>query len=84
MAPPPGIDAQHIKDTALKDLLDLLEGVRLLTITCYCFLLLTIFQVRGKKVLFLDRTLSGPIGLFAKFSVLKVRNLARQTTIILF
>ncbi|KAI5798855.1 Sec1-like protein [Geopyxis carbonaria] len=48
-----GIDTNHIKDKALKDLLELLEGVR------------------GKKVLFLDRTLSGPIGLFAKFSVLQ-------------
>ncbi|KAA8902112.1 Sec1-like protein [Sphaerosporella brunnea] len=53
MAPTTGIDTAHIKDTALKDLLDLLEGVR------------------GKKILFLDRTLSGPVGLFAKFSVLQ-------------
>ncbi|KAI5810690.1 Sec1-like protein [Pyronema omphalodes] len=53
MAPVVGIDTASIKDTNLKDLLDLLEGVR------------------GKKVLFLDRTLSGPIGLFAKFSVLQ-------------
>lgn len=28
MASATGIDTQHIKDTALKDLLDLLEGVR--------------------------------------------------------
>jgi hypothetical protein len=27
MAPPPGIDTNRIKDSALKDLLDLLEGV---------------------------------------------------------
>lgn len=28
--------------------------------------------MRGKKVLFLDKTLSGPIDLFAKFSLLQV------------
>ena len=33
-------------------------------------------QVRGKKVLFLDKTLSGPIDLFAKFSLLQVEKLS--------
>lgn len=53
MTPSDGLDTSQIKTTALKDLLDLLEGVR------------------GKKILFLDKSLSGPIGLFAKFSVLQ-------------
>ncbi|KAL7273187.1 Vacuolar protein-sorting-associated protein 33 [Rhizina undulata] len=53
MAPHKGTDANQIKQTALKDLLDILEGVR------------------GKKSLVLDKSLSGPLGLFAKFSVLQ-------------
>ena len=43
MAPIPGIDTNRIKDSALKDLLDLLEGVR-----SYASCLSTALELTGK------------------------------------
>ncbi|KAI5786395.1 Sec1-like protein [Peziza echinospora] len=58
MAPTTGIDTAAIKEKALADLLAILEGA------CSG-------PVRGKKTVVLDQSLSGPIGLFAKFSLLQ-------------
>lgn len=48
-----GVDTESIKNTALKDLLDVVDSVR------------------GKKALVLDPTLTGPVGLVVKFSLLR-------------
>lgn len=77
MAPTIGVDTVQIREKALADLLAILEGVH------HPYILirtpvqlgaeqLMYIQVRGKKTLVLDQSLSGSIGLFAKFSVLQV------------
>lgn len=72
MAPHPGVDADFIKEKARKDLLSLLEGVckapsrrniPLAQADC--------LQVRGKKNLVIEKALSGPIGIFVKFTTLQ-------------
>lgn len=78
MPPTTGVDTAQIREKALADLLAILEGVH------HPYILtapgvepvakqLMYIQVRGKKTLVLDQSLSGPIGLFAKFSVLQVQ-----------
>lgn len=72
MAPHPGQEADHIKEQARAQLLNLLEGV-----SCSSNVLSSSIskasdlQVRGKKNLVIGRALAGPVGLFVKFSTLQ-------------
>lgn len=72
MAPNIDKEADHIRDKARKDLLNLLEGVRKAAASNLCFAVVTdAFQVRGKKNVVLSRDLTGPLGLFVSFTTLK-------------
>ena len=75
MAPNTGFDTDQIKDKARKDLLYLLEGVsKAIFPSLSCPQGCSIpnsEQVRGKKNLVIEKSLAGPIGLFAKFSTLQ-------------
>lgn len=72
MAPHPGVDADFFKFKARKDLLNLLEGVCKAQASRYVPLPQTdSLQVRGKKNLVIEKALSGPIGIFVKFSTLQ-------------
>ena len=56
---PSDVDLNSIKQTALKELLDVIDSVR------------------GKKALVLDPTLTGPLGLIVKFSLLRDHGIDR-------
>ena len=72
MAPHPGLDADFIKDKARKELLSLLEGVcKVQSCRHVPFKYTDCLQVRGKKNLVIEKALSGPIGIFVKFSTLQ-------------
>lgn len=72
MAPHPGVDADLIKDKARKDLLNLLEGVCKAQGSRHVpYPQTDSSQVRGKKNLVIEKALSGPIGIFVKFSTLQ-------------
>lgn len=72
MAPHSGSDADHFRDKARRDLLNLLEGVsKAPNLLQTSRTQAETIQVRGKKNLVISQDLAGPVGLFVKFSVLQ-------------
>lgn len=72
MAPFAMAEADFLRDNARRGLLQLLEGVSANSVAYVLTSCLTLLsQVRGKKNLVISKDLTGPLGLFVKFSVLQ-------------